>query len=310
MPARYALRKAELKSEQISAGRMDVDSTLFVETVPKRIIVCFVTTEAFNGSLGTSPFDFKHFDIRQITVSASGANYPNILYDLNWDASQYSRAFYDMHHNVGLAQSADSNGISLAKYKNGWAIFVFDTSNSQDADDNSFDLLKSGTTTINVKFSKAVPAGRIYMIIYGESDSLLLGDSSRTVTTDLTVLPLYIMLEIHKYIINVPALLANGDTMQMSNLTVSYPPPILCNLSEEAHRTYTLYCIVYLIAWITSIGLLAFCSVPRVLENCRNGQRHNRTHSRKNKGDSPILVGGVPLRPLTKPEEVPSFTNS
>ncbi|KAH7702048.1 Protein F19G12.2 [Aphelenchoides avenae] len=188
MPARYPLRKAELKSENISAGRMQFDTTLFTETVPRRIIVCFLPTANYEGSLATSPFDFANMDIREVSVSANGVSYPNVPYDLEWtDASRFTRAYHDMVEAVGLANSADSNGISLEKFRSGWPIFVFNTSCSQEPNDQSFDLLKSGTVMIHVKFKTAVPAGGCYMVVYGESDSLMMIDAARTVTTDLTV---------------------------------------------------------------------------------------------------------------------------
>lgn len=187
-PARYALLKGELKSENISAKRLQYDSTLFSETIPRRIIVAFLPTANYEGTLSTSPFDFSNISIREISVSANGLSFPNVPYNLEWeDSSHYTRAYHDMTDALGLANSADSNGITLEKYRHGWTVFVFNTSSSQEPNDNSFDLLKSGTVTIHVKFSKPVPEGGIYMICFGQSDSLMMIDSSRVVSTDLTV---------------------------------------------------------------------------------------------------------------------------
>lgn len=187
-PARYPLRKAELKSENISAGRLAFSTTLFTETVPRRIIVGLLPTENYEGSLGTSPFDFQNFNIRKISVSASGLVWPNVPYDLEWnDASMFTRPFHDMHTALGLSSTADSNGITMDRYKRGWTFFVFNTSTSQEANDQAFDLIKTGTVTINVKFRAPVPDNGIYMLIYGETDSLMLLDNTRVVTTDLSV---------------------------------------------------------------------------------------------------------------------------
>lgn len=167
---------------------MQFDTTLFTETVPRRIIVCFLPTDNYEGKRTKSPFEFSHLNIREISVSANGVTWPNVPFDLDWTTSNhFTRPYYDMVENIGLSNTADSNGISLNKYKNGWSIFVFNTSSSQEANDASFDLLRSGTVTVHVKFKEPVPDGGAYMIVYGESDSLMMLDSSRTVTTDLSV---------------------------------------------------------------------------------------------------------------------------
>lgn len=185
-PARYPMKKAELKSENFNAGRKEVNTTLFTEVLPRRLIIGFVETSAYVGNAKKSPFCFKNFGIREITVLAGGQNFPNIPYNLSWTTNQYSRAFHDMHEAVGLP-AQDSNGINMSMFKEGWTLFIFNLSTSQDADDG-FDLIRNGPCHINVKFDGAgVPAGGITMIVYGESETLLMIDHTRSVISDLTV---------------------------------------------------------------------------------------------------------------------------
>ncbi|KAH7704143.1 CBN-RNR-2 protein [Aphelenchoides avenae] len=184
-PARYPMKKAELKSENINAGRKEVNTTLFTEILPRRLVVGFVETSAYVGHPKKSPFMFKNFGIREITVMAHGQNFPNIPYNLSWTTSQYGRAFHDMHEAVALP-ARESNGITMDMYRNGWTLFVFNLSTTQDSDEG-FDLIKNGPCHINVKFDgDGVPAGGVTMIVYGESDTLLMIDHSRSVISDLT----------------------------------------------------------------------------------------------------------------------------
>ncbi|KAH7675872.1 Protein F19G12.2 [Aphelenchoides avenae] len=181
--ARYPYRKAELKSTFISAGTYEVNKMMFTDNLPSWAAVAFVAASSYMGDQKSSPFDFKPFGVREISLNANGENYPNIAYDLSWSGNKFCRAFHDMHEGSGLG--SDSNGISMDKYASGWTVFVF---NLSDSDDNSstFDLVRTGSTSVNVKFSEPVPSGGIYMIVYGERHSLLLLDSNRTVSTDLT----------------------------------------------------------------------------------------------------------------------------
>ena len=181
--ARYPYRKAELKSTFISAGTYEVNKMMFTDNLPSWAAVAFVSASSYMGDQKSSPFEFKPFGVREISLVANGKNYPNIPYDLAWTGNKYCRAFHDMHEGTGLG--SDSNGISMEKYANGWTVFVFNLSDSDD-DSGTFDLVRTGSTSINVNFSEPVPTGGIYMIVYGERHSLLLLDGNRTVSTDLT----------------------------------------------------------------------------------------------------------------------------
>jgi len=86
---------------------------------------------------------------------------------------------------------------------NGWAIYVFTLTSDLDNNSEAFDLIRSGTTSIYVRFGKNLPHG-VNMVVYGELgklleaalclyrvvlallDSLLMLDSNRTLTTDMT----------------------------------------------------------------------------------------------------------------------------
>ena len=118
-----------------------------------------VETAAYIGDKTKSPFNFQPFNVNEVTINASGRNYPHVPYDLNFPQKGYSRAFNDFHENLGLAPvSMDSNGITHEMYRNGWTIFIFNLNNSGE-DDPAFQLIKEGTTAVNMKFSQPIQAG-------------------------------------------------------------------------------------------------------------------------------------------------------
>ncbi len=87
---------------------------------------------------------------------------------------------------VGLANSVETNGIGPKHYKNGWCFFAF-TLTADMENSEAFELIKSGTTNILIRFNKPVRTKGIHLIAYGEMDSLLMLDRNRTLTSDLTV---------------------------------------------------------------------------------------------------------------------------
>ena len=131
-----------------------------------------------------SPFNFKPFDIREISILAGGKQWPATPYDLNFSNHyQYTRAFYDMFDSCGMVNTTETNGISFEKFKNGWTIFVLNLTNSGE-DDQCFDLVKEGTTSVSIKFRSAVAAGGYTLIAMGDMDSMLMIDKNRSLTSD------------------------------------------------------------------------------------------------------------------------------
>jgi hypothetical protein len=180
------MRRSIIKSFFITEGRYEFNTNIFTDEVPRRIIIGFVEHDAYSGNPKKSPFDFKNFNVREISVTCSGRTYPQSSYVLDYDNNKYARAYHDMQENLGYAFSNESNGISYLMYKRGWNIYVFNLTNSME-NEPGFELIKDGTTSINVKFNGRTPGGGITMIAYGEVDSLLMVDKNRHITSDINV---------------------------------------------------------------------------------------------------------------------------
>jgi hypothetical protein len=67
-----------------------------------------------------------------------------------------------------------------------WTIYSFNLTNSGE-DEPNFELVKNACTNINIKFSTAVPANGIILLVYMETDSITLIDRNRALATDNTV---------------------------------------------------------------------------------------------------------------------------
>ena len=94
--------------------------------------------------------------------------------------------YYEMVRNCGLWNTPNSNGITLKKFKEGSTIFVYDNTSSHQYD-NSFELIKPGTTSWYANFADPIPGGGVTVLFYAEYDCLVKIDKFRQLTTDLTV---------------------------------------------------------------------------------------------------------------------------
>jgi len=80
-----------------------------------------------------------------------------------------------MQEHLGFAYTNESNGINYQMFKSGWNLYVFNLTNSQE-DSQGFELVKDGSTIVQIRFSSPVPAGGITLIAYAEADGLILID--------------------------------------------------------------------------------------------------------------------------------------
>ncbi|KAL3088416.1 hypothetical protein niasHT_027105 [Heterodera trifolii] len=151
--AKYAHRKTLIKSTFISENRTEYNGTLFTGQLPKRVILGMVENAAYVGNQKKSPFNFRPFDVRSVTLTANGKQWPAAPFELNFSKNLYTRAFHEMNESLGMASSTDSNGITLEKYRKGWTIFAFNMTNSME-ENECIDLITEGTTTVSIQFSK------------------------------------------------------------------------------------------------------------------------------------------------------------
>jgi hypothetical protein len=185
-PAKYAVRKTEIKSCFLNAGRTEVEHNVFSSAIPRRLTIALVANRAFNGDLTLSPFNFKHFNIRELSVHAGGQIYPPIPYNMNFESQNYARPFVDAYESLGLANSDRSCDISWDQFGSGWTMFVIPMTSTLD-DSCGFELIRSGTTSVRMQFSEPIPAGGVEMIVLGEFDQMILIDFNRRVLTDSTI---------------------------------------------------------------------------------------------------------------------------
>uniref|UniRef100_A0A914MBK8 Uncharacterized protein n=2 Tax=Meloidogyne incognita TaxID=6306 RepID=A0A914MBK8_MELIC len=186
-PARYAIRKTMMKPLFISQGRYEFNANLFMDQIPRRVILGLVSNSDYVGAIDRSPFNFQPFNMREISIIANGRSYPQAPYDLDFPNGKFARAFNDMNEAIGFANSLESNGITFEQYAYTHCIFVFNLTNSGEDQSGLFDLIRNGTTAVNIKFSQPIPEGGVMLIVMGEADSLIMLDKNRTITSDTTI---------------------------------------------------------------------------------------------------------------------------
>lgn len=102
---------------------------------------------------------------------------------MKWDDAPRSffRPYIDLI-DATITTPNTTNGITPYKFMNGWTFFVV-TLTATLEDNEGFELVKSGTTTLHLDFNSALTQG-VELIVLGEFDQLLSIDQNRVVVGD------------------------------------------------------------------------------------------------------------------------------
>ncbi|KAL3085526.1 hypothetical protein niasHS_006974 [Heterodera schachtii] len=165
-PAKYALRKVEMRSIFLGTGRTELSHNVFTSTLPRRLICTFVSTGAYSGARHLSPFNFEHANVRSISAEANGLTFPSTPYLFSFgNQKRFVRAFVDMYAGLGLDDSDNKTvSISMARFLSGWAFFVIPMTSTLD-DTPGFELIRQGTCTVKVQFEQPIKADGYEMLI-------------------------------------------------------------------------------------------------------------------------------------------------
>ena len=84
--AKYPIRRVDCKVLSIPGGFSSfTPDNLFLDHIPKRLVLVLVDREAFNGTYGSNPFNFKHHNLNQVGVYVDGEQIPRKPLFLKFD---------------------------------------------------------------------------------------------------------------------------------------------------------------------------------------------------------------------------------
>lgn len=183
--AKYPMKRVVLKTFSIAGGlQAQAQDNLFLSQTPTRIVVGLVDSDAFNGAMNKNPFNFKHHSLTYLSLNLDGRQVPAKALTPDFARRNFVRAYFGSMVGLGLANKDAGNGIDYGAYDRGWALYCFDLSPSL-LDGNQFELLKSGSLSIELKFEQAL-THPVHVIVYAELDAVLEIDRSRMVLTDFS----------------------------------------------------------------------------------------------------------------------------
>ena len=183
--AKYPIDRVECKVLTIAGGQMDfLQENLFLGQLPKRVVLAFVETSAYNGSLTKNPFNFKHFDLNNLSIHLDGQQVPWAPLTPNFHGDQFVRSFFTQFTGGSKVLSDSGHGIDRTTFKEGYAVYCFDlTPDLSSGCGSHFNLVKQGNLRLRAQFTRSL-AEPVNVIVYAEFDNLIEIDRHRNVVHD------------------------------------------------------------------------------------------------------------------------------
>ena len=181
--AKYPIKRVICKSFTIPRGYRDVSSErLFSETLPTRLIIGCVDNDAFNGIKSKNPFNFKNFDLTEMSVYLDGQQQSIKPLKCNYNSNEYVSSYLSLFSGTGRQNRDLGIDISRSEYKDGYALYAFDLTPDM-SQEGHYNLIKQGSLRLDMKFGTALP-NTVTFIAYGEFENLIEIDRSRNLVFD------------------------------------------------------------------------------------------------------------------------------
>jgi ribonucleoside-diphosphate reductase beta chain len=157
--------------------------------IPSRLLIAFVSSQAYNGSYNHSPFNFRHYDLSDIGISVNDQCLPSKplqpVYNQQTEDKvvvvygNYSDAYETLLS--GLDKLGNDHGLMFTRfeYPLGYCMYMFDLDASISVE-GDFPLIRKGNLKLKCKFKKETPE-TINIIILGEFGSVFEVDQARNI---------------------------------------------------------------------------------------------------------------------------------
>ena len=163
--AQYAITRTTPKVFTVPRGQQSQQTdNAFLSEIAKRITVCMMDNNSYNGNYKKNPFNFKHFNLTQIGISVNGEEVSFKPLKLNFDEKLFVTAYNTLFSGTGKLHGNSGSIIKREDDSEGYMIIIADLTPFEIGD--NFDLKAEGTLSIDLVF-KSPLAATINVLVYG-----------------------------------------------------------------------------------------------------------------------------------------------
>ena len=197
-PALYPIRRVECKiltiPEQLPNIRQD---NIFSGIIPKSFVFGLVHVDAYNGAYDKNPYNFAHFGVTNVSLTANGQEIPFKQLTLKYpkasngivdpatdDKLDFDEAYNTLFSGTGKIYSNAGLDITREDYPGGYALYAFDLTPDMCKSSDYFNTVQRGSLTLALTLKKADHA--IGMVCYGDFENVIRIDAERNAIYDIS----------------------------------------------------------------------------------------------------------------------------
>jgi hypothetical protein len=183
--AKYPIRRVDVKTLTLSTGISSfVQDNISHGNSPIRVVIGFVDSDAYSGTLNKNPFNFKHFNLAKIALSLDGEEIPSPPIEMNFNDEKYILGYNSLYNGVDKFVSYSGNNINRDEYSKGYTLFAFDLTADM-CNGSHFNLNRNGNLRLSLEWRNPLP-NVVTCIIYMEYQNLIEINRNRQVICDFT----------------------------------------------------------------------------------------------------------------------------
>ena len=120
--AQYTITRTTPKVFTVPRGQQSQHiGNAFLGEIPKRIAVCMMDNDSYNGNYKKNPFNFQHYNLTQVGISVNGEEVPFKPLKLNFDDKLFVTAYNTLSSGTGKLHG-NSGSIMKRDYSEGHTI--------------------------------------------------------------------------------------------------------------------------------------------------------------------------------------------
>lgn len=174
---RIAYNKVLTKHHAIAAGTTVYTlENAFLGTLPDRVFIAFVRSDAMSGTRKLNPFNFQAFGLTSISLNVNGEQVPRVALEPDFAKQDYEREYWNLLEVLDLDQSDTIIGFDAQDWCGGYGIYGFRISSSP----LGLSVPTIGSIRVDIRFGTAL-ANNINMLMLSEQRACLEIDKHRNV---------------------------------------------------------------------------------------------------------------------------------
>ena len=199
-PALYPIRRVECKILTVPANLPSTrQDNIFSGIIPKTFVVGFVTAKAAGGSYGQNPYNFAHFGVTSLSLTANGEEIPFKQLTLKYpkkpngeidttagedDDLDFDEAYNTLFSGTGKIYSNAGLDIDRDDYPGGFALYAFDLTPDMCKSSQYFNTVQRGSLSLALTFK--AHKDPLALVCYGDFENVIRVDAERNAIYDIS----------------------------------------------------------------------------------------------------------------------------